>query len=192
MSKAQDIDEMASIHVMYLSRMQEQALLSESLKPVLSAVLSVLDLCVVFYEADVRSSSGRKKSDKGEGGAKAERKESEKEAKRKKLRRRKSVIPAIVETVDEDEEDEEEPQESDRDVGIEGEAPARSTHDMSGGGSLESDLQMIDRELKRLLPFLTAGLRNIGRVGAEPVWEMLAERLELGGVGGKREEMGRR
>jgi gamma-tubulin complex component 5 len=39
-------------------------------------------------------------------------------------------------------------------------------------------LQSIDAELSRLLPFVIAGLRSVGRVGAEPMWEQLAERLE--------------
>ena len=42
----------------------------------------------------------------------------------------------------------------------------------------EASLQKVDTEFARLLPFVGAGLRNIGRVGAEPVWERLADRLE--------------
>ena len=39
-------------------------------------------------------------------------------------------------------------------------------------------LHFIDSEFARLLPFVTAGLRSVGRVGAEPLWEQFAERLE--------------
>ena len=39
-------------------------------------------------------------------------------------------------------------------------------------------LHFIDKEFARLLPFITAGLRSVGRVGAEPLWEQFAERLE--------------
>ncbi|CAA9963005.1 Spc97-Spc98 domain containing protein [Pyrenophora teres f. maculata] len=37
--------------------------------------------------------------------------------------------------------------------------------------------QQIDQEVDRLLPFIVAGLRSVGRAGAEPMWEQLADRL---------------
>ncbi|KAF1996457.1 hypothetical protein P154DRAFT_472656 [Amniculicola lignicola CBS 123094] len=95
--KAEDIDEMAGIHLKYLARLQEQSLLSENLRPILRAVVALLDLAVAF--ADIYSQVGEK-------------------------------------------------------------------------------LRNIDEQFGKLLPFVIAGLRSVGRVGAEPVWEMLAERLE--------------
>jgi gamma-tubulin complex component 5 len=44
-----------------------------------------------------------------------------------------------------------------------------------------SSLQKIDDDFARLLHFITAGLRSVGRVGAEPMWEQLAERLSWEG-----------
>ncbi|EDU43967.1 Spc97-Spc98 domain containing protein [Pyrenophora tritici-repentis] len=37
--------------------------------------------------------------------------------------------------------------------------------------------QQVDQEVDRLLPFIVAGLRSVGRAGAEPMWEQLADRL---------------
>jgi gamma-tubulin complex component 5 len=39
----------------------------------------------------------------------------------------------------------------------------------------------VDRSFNKLLPFVSAGLRSVGRVGAEPMWEQLADRLEWEG-----------
>lgn len=160
MEKAQDIDEMAYVHIKYLARLQEQALLSDTLKPILRAVISILDLAVLFHDTLRRSSQAREAKVARPLGA---------EKRSAKPKRRKSVIPAVVENFDEEDEA------SDRDeLGQD----AESTPAMQPTSSLESNFRTIDNELARLIPFLTAGLRNIGRVGAEPVWEMLAERLE--------------
>jgi gamma-tubulin complex component 5 len=40
------------------------------------------------------------------------------------------------------------------------------------------NLEQVDRESARLLPFIAAGLRSVARVG-EPLWEQLADRLEV-------------
>lgn len=39
----------------------------------------------------------------------------------------------------------------------------------------------VDAEFRRLLPFVTAGLKSVGRAGAEPMWEQLADRLAWDG-----------
>jgi gamma-tubulin complex component 5 len=159
MEKAQDIDEMASVHMKYLARLQEQALLSDTLGPIHRAVISILDLAVLFHDTVKRSSQAREAKERPLAA----------EKRSAKLKRRKSVIPAVVETFDDDD------SASDRD---EPGQDAESTPSVQPTTTPESNLKTVNTEFTRLLPFLTAGLRNIGRVGAEPVWEMLADRLE--------------
>ena len=48
MEKAEDIDQMAEIHVKYVAKLQERALLSTDLKPIHKAVVEMLDLSVLF------------------------------------------------------------------------------------------------------------------------------------------------
>ncbi|KAF1954105.1 hypothetical protein CC80DRAFT_567890 [Byssothecium circinans] len=91
--RGEDIDDLARIHMKYVARLQDQALLSENLRPIHKAIVSILDLGVIFAE---------------------------------------KCFPS----------------------------PTSS-----------------NSEFERLLPFVTAGLRSVGRVGAEPCWEVLAERL---------------
>lgn len=43
------------------------------------------------------------------------------------------------------------------------------------------ELGRVEAEFKRLLPFISAGLKSVGRAGAEPMWEQLADRLEWDG-----------
>ncbi|KAF2279865.1 uncharacterized protein EI97DRAFT_410650 [Westerdykella ornata] len=170
MSKAADIDEMAGIHVKFLARLQEQALLSENLKMIHGAVISVLDLAVLFHDAHERRTRegglALKQSQVHNG------KKTVKTKTKPKLKKRKSIIPALVETLDDDSPTEAEEVEESED---------RPSNPMpSKPPSFEGDLCTVDKELGRLLPFLRDGLRNIGRVGGEPAWEMLAERLEWG------------
>lgn len=161
MTKAEDIDAMSTIHIKYLARLQEQSLLAENLKPIHRAVISLLDLGVLFH--DTLPQMAETKQD-----PKLENQRPPKSPTKalSKGTRRKSVIPAIVEDESSDSTIEAEQVED----------PAEK--EKKDGDGLAGDLRKIDQEFSRLLPFLTAGLRNIGRVGAEPVWEMLAERLE--------------
>lgn len=160
MGKAEDIDEMSDIHIKYVARLQDQALLSENLKPIHKAIASLLDLGVLFSETFNRDVASKNKT--------AEHANPKASAKvLSKSTRRKSVILALTEN-----------ELSDSDS-----SNARDVEDSagppeSGATSFEEDLKAIDTEFSRLLPFITAGLRSVGRVGAEPVWEMLAERLE--------------
>lgn len=97
MQKARDIDEMAQIHIDYMSKLQQRALLSKEVKPIYTAVVEVLDLGVLLARKETKE----------------------------------------------------------------------QIH--------------VDNEFRRLLPFITAGLKSVGRAGAEPMWEQLADRLEWDG-----------
>ncbi|KAF9737261.1 gamma-tubulin complex component [Paraphaeosphaeria minitans] len=151
MSKAEDIDEMSAIHMNFVARLQDHALLSEKLKPIHKAMISLLDLAAVYSQQHA--------SLEGFNPRWTRQRNSE-----KKKSRRKSILPMKLEEDDSDSSDvgDDESAESDLPIATEQEAV----------------LEGIDQDFGRLLPFVTAGLRSVGRVGAEPVWEMLADRLE--------------
>jgi gamma-tubulin complex component 5 len=163
MAKAEDIDAMSMIHLKYVARLQEQALLAQNLRPIHKAIISLLDLGALFSEIHIQNATVQqqktapktqalipKSPGKGLG----------------KPSRRKSFIPAIIEDSS-----------SDFDTSDEDHPPSNKAH-LGVHTGLEAGLKTIDEQFVKLLPFVTAALRSVGRVGAEPIWEMLAERLE--------------
>ncbi|KAF2467984.1 uncharacterized protein BDR25DRAFT_344691 [Lindgomyces ingoldianus] len=161
MEKAEDIDEMSDIHLKYLARLQEQALLSQNLKPIHRAIVSILDLCIHFsdIQAKVRLKDLTAK-------ARLERPPKSPTKTAKTLSRRKSFIP-LVENLSSDSSDNEVHPD---DYNASGEARAEEVS--------SNTLTQINEQFGRLLPFVTAGLRSVSRAGAEPVWDMLADKLE--------------
>ncbi|KAF2125319.1 hypothetical protein P153DRAFT_425751 [Dothidotthia symphoricarpi CBS 119687] len=154
MQKAEDIDDMAHIHVKYVAKLQERAMLSQELTPIHKAIVQVLDLGVLFEESVTKGGST---PDEVKVPTK----------KRPGARRKSSALLLIV--PDSSSDDEPSGNEAER-------VPKRPTQQ-----SPATALQTIDREFARLVPFITAGLRSVGRVGAESMWEQLAERLEWEG-----------
>ena len=154
MEKAEDIDQMADIHVKYVAKLQERALLSTDLKPIHRAIIEMLDLSVLF--AKTVTDLGDKKLSRG----------------RPDVPRRKSSALLLAAAESSDSEDHTEEGE---DTSVK-----RASIQMAPSSPREV-LQMVDKEFARLLPFITAGLRSVGRVGAEPMWEQLAELLEWEG-----------
>ena len=150
MQKAEDIDQMADIHVRYVARLQERALLSADLRPIHRAVVEVLDLCVSFART-----VGQLDADK--------------KGVRTEVKSRKSNAALVSQGQESDGEEE---------TGEEGRGDDDRATRRAKESSPEDALRMVDKEFARLLPFITAGLRSVGRVGAEPMWEQLAERLE--------------
>jgi gamma-tubulin complex component 5 len=155
MEKAEDIDEMAQIHVRYVAKLQERAMLSNELKPIHKAFVEILDLSVSFVTT---ATHGR------HDGSIV--KDQDSDQSRSKI------------TSDSDDSDLSE----DEDEGSrEGEGKLIVLQSQIHKSSRKEQLQLVDTEFSRLISFLTAGLRSVGRVGAEPMWEQLAERLEWDG-----------
>ncbi|KAF2646617.1 hypothetical protein P280DRAFT_494949 [Massarina eburnea CBS 473.64] len=191
MRKAEDIDDMADCHARFVARVQEQAMLSESLRPIHKSVVSILDLGVLFaercfptstststFETSSKASTVRKPAPSSTTLTTATPAKSKAKS---KSSRRKSFIPtiALAENLNDS-------SASDSEF----DAEADDKHDTVAVGEgvrgFEDSLRTVDREFERLLPFVTAGLRSVGRVGAEPAWEGLAERLGWEGKGGVR------
>ncbi|KAJ4346776.1 uncharacterized protein N0V89_010708 [Didymosphaeria variabile] len=153
MGMAENIDEMSAIHTKYVARLQDQALLSDNLKPIHRAMVSLLDLAVLYSQQHSREAAQAKPIRQHQA---------------KEHSRRKSVIPGKPKEDDSDSSDVEDDEES-----AASKSPATTQSD--------EGLEGVDGEFERLLSFVTAGLRSVGRVGAEPVWEILADRLEWEG-----------
>ncbi|CBY01683.1 hypothetical protein IAQ61_003490 [Plenodomus lingam] len=158
MDKSEDIDEMSQIHIIFVARLQERALLSKAVKAIHKAVMDTLELGMLFASAVKEDITTDKTDAKTKG-------------KPRKLERRKSAIP--IRLVEDD---------SDSDAGKDGDELGTPRKEKSREKlSPVEMLEKIDGDFARLLPFITAGLRSVGRVGAEPMWEQLAERLEWEG-----------
>ncbi len=156
MEKAEDIDEMSTVHAKFVTRLQERTILSKDLKPIHKAIIEILDLCVQFVEAIDRTNGTEISVDK----KKTKRVKKRSESEEFQLEQRDSA--SDMESVD-------------------GEAQA-AAKDSSVSKSPRETLLVIDKEFTRLMPFITAGLKGIGRVGAEPILGQLAERLEWDGM----------
>lgn len=154
-TRAEDIDEMSSLHMRYVARLQEQALLSDNLRPIHRAIIALLDLAVLFSNSLSEARDKTKPS-------------KPMDPPKKSTRHRPST--AGSETAD------------DRDV-----SDSSNAGDDEDSGEVGEErgkgLATVEGEFERLLPFVRAGLRSVGRVGAEGVWEVLAERLEWWGGG---------
>lgn len=155
MEKAENIDEMSRIHNKHVSKLCERATLSRDLKPIHDAILETLDLGVLFAETIISASYEGAAWDKAEKTWKA---------------KKSAVSQHVVKELSDSEA-------SERSESGDGLQVSKKTSQQSP----REVLQTIDKDFTRLLPFVIAGLRNVGRVGAEPMWEQLAERLEWQG-----------
>jgi gamma-tubulin complex component 5 len=156
MEKAEDIDEMARVHLKFVTKLRERALLSQEVKLIHKAIIEILDLGVNFTET---LSTGKPKTPRRSAARRA-----------RSLWQKADASTFILEDplTDSDDDLHEDDQES--------ESP--TTKGSSEPSSNKSSFQFIDSELSRLLHFVIAGLRSVGRVGAEPMWEQLADRLD--------------
>jgi len=163
MEKAQDIDEMSQIHVKYVAKLQERALLSKAITPICNAIVAMLDLGISFAQAIEAVSNATSKTDMSPT------------ITNQRHQNLAHAIPIrLVQNADSDAAGEDDDAAAGRDT-------ATNQRILGHNSTLPLDktLETIDADFARLLPFITAGLRSVGRVGAEPMWEQLAERLEM-------------
>lgn len=155
MQKAEDIDEMSRIHITFIANLHQRAMLGPELKPIYKAIMETLDLGVLYAETLTKSRDG----DEPKPASKSKTSSS----------RRKSVVPVlqIVESSDSDEHMNEETSPS-----------SKVSENKKGHETLAEVLELVDKDFARLLHFVTAGLKSVGRAGGEPMWEQLAEKLD--------------
>ena len=156
MEKAEDIDEMSLIHIKFVTRLQERAILSKELKPIHKAIIEMLDLGVQYAEVISRTDVSDILENK---------KKTTRATKRKTSQQVQEAQPDSA---------------SDIESG-DGESPMAAKGNSTPKSSEEA-LLTIDKEFTRLMPFITAGLKSVGRVGSEPILGQLAERLEWDGI----------
>ncbi|PWY92137.1 gamma-tubulin complex component GCP5 [Aspergillus heteromorphus CBS 117.55] len=161
LSASADVDAMIAAHHSYMSSLQEQCLLSANLHPLHKATITILDLCVCF--ADIQTSRyGDNHLDHARTASKG----------MKGLNRGAAY--------DDDEQSDDEDKEEDE-SDIDDDKLAASFHETH----YLQRVRDIKDQFDRLVSFMVAGLRGVGRVDGQISWEILAEKLEWRKAGGQ-------
>ncbi|KAL5335179.1 Spc98 family-domain-containing protein [Aspergillus crustosus] len=176
LSTANDVDAMISAHRSYLASLEEQCLLSTNLHPLHQATLTILDLCISFSDLYTAHSQLQITLDPA--------RTPRKQAATKPLKTGLTPTPRKTRYEysygDEDESTEEEADSnSDREIDsdFDEELAPRRTASFHESQYVQR-LRDIHDQFNRLVAFMAAGLKGVGRVDGQISWEMLADRLE--------------
>lgn len=159
MGQAEDVDSMIAVHQAYIIRLEDQCLLLKRHTSVRQAIMSLLDLTILFSDLQACYATNHMStdSDRGFKGTKGSQEHAS------------NSEQGEVAKVASDDED------SDSD-----------SHDSSPRSALHAELldadklkQMLDT-FRRLHTFVTAGVRGISKADSAPSWEMLANNLAMG------------
>lgn len=170
LAESPDIDSMISVHESYMTALEEQCLLSQNLTPIYQAVIHLLDLCIHF--ADIQAAR-HGESNRYDTSRLSTTLGSQNKSSRRKHRRRQTEDSSDSEDDDEDYEqysnEDEDHDETFYDEGMTSISFIES--------SFSHRLGHIMRQFHRLLAFIIAGLRGVGRLDAQQSWDILADRL---------------
>lgn len=161
LSKAEDVDDMIAAHDNFLSRVEKQCLISKNLAPIHQAIISILDLAILFsdahasYKAElITSRLARTSTDARHASSNAQRKNGN----------------VASESSDDDDNDNDE--------------EASNRVDLSYISFEETSyaerINSMHASFTKLLSFVIAGLYGVHRAGGEPCWEILANNLAAG------------
>lgn len=155
MVRAEDVDAMIAVHHSYIKRLEEQCLISKRLAPIHQAIISLLDLAVLFTDTHAAYINPNHNPP---------------QLPTRCMQRHQGN------TSDEDSSSSSSRSDTDTDND-----PATRT----STPSYEDQLRHMHDTFSKLHAFVTAGLRGVGRAGGEPCWEVLGEMLGVGwgGVG---------
>lgn len=159
LSASKDLDAMIAVHRVYMSSMEDQCLLSRNLVPLHEAIINLLDLCVRFADLQAMLHNGQNQFDQTNSVAHS----------------RKGTNRRNQRTYDEDDDNDNDDDENDAEL-QENTTTKLPAHDSPS--SYPHQLRALKDEFDRLVAFVTAGLKSVGRVDGQPSWEILAERLE--------------
>lgn len=163
LAKAEDVDAMISTYDAYILHLENQCLLSKKLAPIHQAIISLLDLSILFSDSHA-SYAGENVFDLTNRSILSN---------ASQLRSVRSRRPKASDASSSEDDDEENDGEADVSYISFTEVPyvdrLRKMHD----------------SFTKLYGFVTAGLRGVSRVGGEPCWEVLAENLVLGASKGR-------
>ena len=156
MAKAEDVDEMIAVHETYVLHLEEQSLISKRLAPIHQAILSILNLAIVFSDANASHLGETKLNPTTQPIAFNGRHHDSQYRRRDK---------------NEDLSDDDDSDSGDDDEKLE------TNHDSPTASSLEEQLKKMHETFISLHAFVTAGLRGVSRAGGESCWEILADKL---------------
>ncbi|KAI2815145.1 hypothetical protein CBS115989_7929 [Aspergillus niger] len=167
LSASADVDAMVAAHRSFMHSLEEQCLLSTNLNALHQAIITILDLCVSF--ADIQNSRyGDHSLDHARTATKS--------AKSMHRRNTQRSEPDLDDPSDEDDDDDSDLDEDNL------AASFHETHYMQR-------VRDIKDQFNRLLAFIVAGLRGVGRVDGQLSWEILAEKLEWRKASGQQQSL---
>lgn len=177
LAESPDIDGMMSVHESYMSALEEQCLLSHNLAPIYQAVINLLDLCIHFADIQAARHGEANRYDTSHRSSTALKGQRRQRSKRRRHRRRTDDSS--------DSEDDEGPDEREHDNNTEDDDDGDETYYDEGNttsisfieSSYSHRLEHVMRQFHRLLAFVIAGLRGVGRVDGQQSWDILADRL---------------
>lgn len=153
-TNAQDVDTLVEVHEKFITSIETKSLLTKNLKPIYDALISLLDLAVLY--SDSRTTYIRSRDEASI------------------LDRLKRSYPKTERQRPEQKNHGEDSDSSNDDSEPEAENSTPSSD------QYEERLAKINQQFTQLCNFAVAGLRGVSRAGGESSWEMLAERLEWG------------
>ncbi|OKL64143.1 hypothetical protein UA08_00554 [Talaromyces atroroseus] len=170
-----DIDSMIAVHESYMSSLEEQCLLTENLAPIHQAIISLLDLCVHFADIQAARHGERNQFDK------SHRSSSPAGGHRRHRRNESSYSSDEEEEDEEDEEDDDIRNNDESDIDDIDDGDDYDEGNTTSISFVESPyshrLDHVTKHFHRLLAFVIAGLRGVGRVDGQQSWDVLADRL---------------
>lgn len=175
MADAQDVDAMIAVHGSYIAHLEAQSLLSKKLAPIHQAIISLLDLAILFSDTQA-SYNGERLADLTNRSILSAASSTQRWRRRRSRRPAKGGSPSLSSEDDDDDADDDEDE-------------AANGVDTSYVSTAETTyvdrLRKMREQFERLYEFVSVGLHAVGRTGDEPCWEVLAERLAWGrgGIG---------
>ncbi|KAL4786998.1 Spc98 family-domain-containing protein [Aspergillus varians] len=173
LSNSNDVDTMIAAHRSYMASLEEQCLLSKNLHPLHQATLTILDLCISFADLHAARFLHQNELDST--------RTPQKQPPGKPFKT--GLTPAPRKTRyeysygDEEDTDTDEYDESDSQSDHEAELSS-ARHGSLHESNYVHRLIDIQNQFNRLVAFMTAGLKGVGRVDGQVSWEMLGEKLE--------------
>lgn len=149
LSDAEDVDAMIAAHQSYMSSLEDECLLSESLAPIHEAIIDLLDLCIHFGDLQTARASENQSLER------------EHQDTRNSPPRRRNVSDPEYDSDDEDANPE-------HDL-----IHTVSFRDVSYGHQMRN----VKRQSDHMINFIADGLKGVARAGGLSSWNVLADKL---------------
>ncbi|KAL4918392.1 Spc98 family-domain-containing protein [Aspergillus aurantiobrunneus] len=172
LSTSKDVDAMITTHRSYIASLEEQCLISKNLHPLHQATLAILDLCIAFADLHATLSQHRKHLEPTQT--------PRKQIPGKPFKTGLTPTPRKTRYEysygDEDDTDIDDDSDTPSEEEDEDDASPRRRGSFHESHYIQR-LKDIQDQFNRLVAFMTAGLKGVGRVDGQVSWEMLAEKL---------------